>query len=178
MCSLKMDRLWAPWRIKYIKVSAIKNVGSAKRFGGKRQKKCVFCAGIKSKGKNYVVFKTRYSLVMLNIFPYNNGHLMVAPIRHTRELSHLKEIEVLDLVKTLNNAKKLLDKVLEPHGYNIGINISRNAGAGITGHLHIHVVPRWKGDTNFMPIVYGTKIISQSLDELYKQLKYAKSKTN
>jgi ATP adenylyltransferase len=115
---------------------------------------------------------------MLNIFPYNNGHVMVAPIRHINRLSQLKEKETLDLFRTLNKVQILLDRVLKPQGYNIGINISKSAGAGITGHLHIHIVCRWQGDTNFMTTIYDTKIISQSLDELYKQLKYAESKTN
>jgi ATP adenylyltransferase len=159
-----MDRLWAPWRIKYLEL--------------KKQKKCLFCKSIKSKRKNYVIIKNRYAFSILNIFPYNNGHTMVSCLRHVRELSQLKEMEVIDLVKTLNQTKSLLDKVLKPDGYNIGINISKSAGAGITGHLHIHIVPRWQGDNNFMPAVYNTKVISQSLDELYKRLKYAKSKTD
>lgn len=158
-----MDRLWAPWRIKYIRNT-------------KRQKKCIFCESAKSKGKNYVVFKTKYSVSMLNIFPYNNGHILVSPRRHTREFSQLKSAEVLDLINSLNKAKKLLDKVLKPDGYNIGINISKVSGAGITGHLHIHLVPRWIGDTNFMPVLYNTKVVSQSLEELRKQLKNAQSK--
>jgi len=104
--------------------------------------------------------------------------MMVSPIRHIRTLSQLKEVEVLDLFKTLNNTKILLDKVLKPDGYNIGINVSRSAGAGETRHLHIHIVPRWIGDVNFMPTLFDTKVISQSLDELYKRLKHAKSKTD
>jgi ATP adenylyltransferase len=159
-----MDRLWAPWRIKYVK--------------GKKIKKCIFCQSLKNERKNYVIFKTKHSIAMLNIFPYNNGHIMVSPIRHIRDLTLLRDIEALDLIRTLNKAQDLLDKVLKPHGYNIGINLSKAAGAGITGHLHVHIVPRWVGDTNFMPVVHATKIISQSIDELYKQLKNAKSKTD
>lgn len=155
----KMDRLWAPWRIKYIKI--------------KKQKKCLFCESIKSKYNNYIIFKTQYSFSMLNIFPYNNGHVMVSPIRHLKDFAQLKDVEIIDLFKTLANTRKLLDKVLKPDGYNIGINISKSAGAGVTSHLHLHIVPRWKGDTNFMPVLYDTKIISQSLDELYKQLRNA-----
>jgi len=108
---------------------------------------------------------------MLNIFPYNNGHLMVAPLRHVRDISLLDKEEILDLFASLNRAKALLEKVLSPDGYNIGINVSRTAGAGIPGHLHIHIVPRWNGDTNFMPVLNNTKIISQSLEELHKRLK-------
>jgi ATP adenylyltransferase len=159
-----MDRLWAPWRIKYIRA--------------KKHKRCIFCEGLKSKGKNYIIFKTEHSISILNIFPYNNGHVMISPVRHIREISKLKECEILDLFHNLNNVKKLLDKVLKPDGYNIGLNISKEAGAGITGHLHIHLVPRWRGDTNFIPIISNTKIISQSLSELYKRLKHAKSKTD
>jgi len=102
---------------------------------------------------------------------------MVAPYRHKKDFSQLTDTEILDLFKTLNKTKALLDKILKPDGYNIGANLSRAAGAGIPGHLHIHIVPRFNGDTNFMPVLGDTKVISQSLDELYKQLKHAKSKT-
>ncbi len=103
---------------------------------------------------------------------------MVSPIRHVRDLSQLDDTEALDLFRALNKTKKMLDKALKPHGYNIGLNTSASAGAGEANHLHIHIVPRWKGDTNFMTAIYDTKIISQSLDELYKQLKkHAKSGT-
>lgn len=117
-------------------------------------------------------------MALLNIFPYNNGHVMVSTIRHIKDFSQLSELEIVDLFKVLNRAKVLLDKVLEPHGYNIGINISKIAGAGIPGHLHIHIVPRWKGDTNFMPVTGDTRVISQSLDELFKKLKNAQSKAD
>jgi ATP adenylyltransferase len=115
---------------------------------------------------------------MLNIYPYNNGHLMISPKRHVRDLTQLKEAEMLDFIKALNKAKKLLDKVLKPDGYNIGANLGRAAGAGITGHLHLHIVPRWVGDTNFMSVTGSTKVISQSLKDLYKLLRDAQSKTN
>lgn len=153
-----MDKLWAPWRINYVQK--------------KKESGCIFCRA-KSPGikKDFVVFKTKKSMVLLNIFPYNNGHLMVAPLRHVRDISLLDDEETLDLFKSLNRAKTLLEKVLAPDGYNIGINVSRTAGAGIPGHLHIHIVPRWNGDTNFMPVLNGTKIISQSLEELHKRLK-------
>ncbi len=159
-----MDRLWAPWRIKYLKA--------------KKSKECILCKSFKSRRKNYVVFRSRHSFAVLNIYPYNNGHVMVSPIRHVRDLSQLDDTEALDLFRALNKTKKMLDKALKPHGYNIGLNTSASAGAGEANHLHIHIVPRWKGDTNFMTAIYDTKIISQSLDELYKQLKkHAKSGT-
>ncbi|MCX5703500.1 MAG: HIT domain-containing protein, partial [Candidatus Omnitrophica bacterium] len=119
------------------------------------------------------IFKTRHSIAMLNIFPYNNGHIMVSPKRHTAELTQLTGQEALDIFGAIIKAKKILDKILKPQGYNIGMNISRCAGAGIVGHLHIHIVPRWEGDTNFMPVLHQTKVISESLDELYKRLKKA-----
>jgi len=156
-----MDRLWAPWRIKYIR--------------SKKEKKCIFCDAVKNSRQRYVVFKTKHSICLLNIYPYNNGHLMVSPIKHKRDLGLLSDPEASDLLKAVNKAKKLLDKVLRPQGYNIGINLSKVAGAGIIGHIHIHIVPRWRGDANFMPVVFNTKIISQSLDELHKLLRNAES---
>ncbi|MFH1640343.1 MAG: HIT domain-containing protein [Candidatus Omnitrophota bacterium] len=156
-----MDKLWAPWRIRYIRL--------------KKDKSCIFCKALKTR-KNYVILKSRYSFVMLNIFPYNNGHLLISPIRHISRLEQLNDSEITDLFKTMTTAKKLLDKILKPHGYNIGINISEAAGAGETRHLHIHIVPRWKGDTNFISTINNTKVISQSLDELYKKLKSLLSK--
>lgn len=160
-----IDRLWAPWRIKYITAAP-------------KQKGCLFCINSKSKNsvrgaENHVIFRSEHSFCILNKFPYNNGHLMVSPVRHIKELSQLNEKEMLDLFKSLNTAKSLLDAVLKPDGYNIGINMSNVAGAGIPGHLHIHIVPRWRGDTNFMPVIYNTRVISQSLNELNKKLKLA-----
>jgi ATP adenylyltransferase len=157
-----MDKLWAPWRVEYIR-----NI---------KKKGCIFCKG-RDKADDYVVFKTAHSIAMLNIYPYNNGHILVSPLRHVRSLEQLKDEEALDLFKAIKKAQKLLDRVLKPQGYNVGINLSRAAGAGITGHLHVHIVPRWTGDTNFMPILSGVKVISQSLDELHKLLKSAQSKT-
>ena len=108
---------------------------------------------------------------MLNIFPYNNGHVMVSPKRHIKDLRALTDIEIKDIFKTLKQALSLLDKVLKPQGYNLGMNIGKCSGAGIPGHLHLHIVPRWEADTNFMPIISNTKVISQSLNELYRELK-------
>ncbi len=115
---------------------------------------------------------------MLNIFPYNNGHVMVAPLRHVRNLGNLTDVETLDLFSAVTRAQKLIDKILKPQGYNIGINLGRASGAGVPGHLHIHIVPRWVGDVNFMPVATGTKVISQSLDELHKLLKNAQTGTD
>jgi len=159
------ERLWAPWRIKYV--------------GRKKQKGCIFCAALKHKGSDLVVFTGKDSLCMLNAFPYNNGHLMVAPRRHVDELSKLKDAEIIDLIRATERAQQLLRSAIKPHAFNIGINLGRDAGAGIAGHLHIHILPRWRGDTNFMPSLFSTKVISQSLEELHKILrKYAKSKSD
>ena len=154
-----MDRLWAPWREKYIIHS--------------NKKGCIFCIKSKEKQdkKNYIVKRSKHSFSMLNIFPYNNGHLMVAPYRHIKDLEKLREEEQMDIFSLLIESKTLLDKCLKPSGYNIGINLGRCAGAGYPGHMHIHIVPRWVGDTNFMPLLTGTKVVPQSLDTLYQRLK-------
>lgn len=156
-----MDRLWAPWRINY--------VGKKKK-----QKGCIFCLAKKNPLNDYVIFKTAKSICLLNKYPYNNGHIMICPLRHASDITSLKEDEVLDIFRSLQRAKALLEKVLKPQGYNIGLNLGRAAGAGVTGHLHLQIVPRWFGDANFMPSVSGAKVISQSLAELAKRLrKYA-----
>ncbi|MFA5093545.1 MAG: HIT domain-containing protein [Candidatus Omnitrophota bacterium] len=154
-----MDTLWAPWRINYV--------------SKKKVRACIFCHAKKDPRNDYVIFKTAKSICLLNSYPYNNGHLMICPLRHTREISDLKEDEILDIFKSLKRAKALLQKVLKPQGYNVGFNLGAAAGAGVKGHLHLHIVPRWFGDTNFMPSISGTKIISQSLEKLAKLLKNA-----
>lgn len=159
-----MDTLWAPWRIKYIR--HLKDAS------------CIFCGKRKSGCRAHVIFKTKLSIAMLNLFPYNNGHMLIAPKRHIGDIGGLREEEVMDLFVAIKRAQTLLAKVLKPQGYNIGINVSKAAGAGIPRHLHIHIVPRWQGDANFMPVVFNTKIISQSLHELEKQLKDADTRTN
>jgi ATP adenylyltransferase len=108
---------------------------------------------------------------MLNLYPYNNGHVMVAPYRHVRDLNALSDKEMLDLMKLVNRSVRALSKKLKPHGYNIGVNMGKVAGAGYAGHIHIHIVPRWTGDTNFMPVVANSKIVSESLDSVYRLLK-------
>jgi ATP adenylyltransferase len=154
-----MDKLWAPWRSGYIK-------------GLKKDKGCLFCRVSKSKKdkENFVFLNTRYSLGILNLYPYNNGHIMIAPKRHIKSFGLLTDAETKDLMDCLKKAQKLLNKILKPHGYNIGVNEGRIAGAGYDKHLHVHVVPRWRGDTNFMPVVFHTKVISQALASLYAEL--------
>ncbi len=117
-----------------------------------------------------IVKRTKHAFAILNLFPYNNGHVMVVPKKHVKDLSRLTNQELLDVMKLQNEMVELLQKRLKPHGFNIGINIGRIAGAGILGHVHIHIVPRWLGDTNFMPMTAKTKVISESLISLYQRL--------
>lgn len=154
-----MEKIWAPWRIKYIK-----KVG---------KKGCVFCRTIKSKNdrKNYILYRGDHSFIILNIYPYNNGHLMVAPFRHKPSLRQLKKNEITDMMSLVQIAQNTLDKTIRPDGYNIGINEGKISGAGIVGHVHIHIVPRWNGDTNFMTAIANAKVIPQPLNDLYSKLK-------
>ena len=154
-----MEKLWAPWRANYILA--------------KHGKRCIFCNKQKStKAKtNYVIARGKHVFSILNLFPYNNGHIMVAPYRHVRDITELEDRELLEMIRFVKESQRLLNKVLKPQGYNIGMNLGKVAGAGIASHVHLHIVPRWTGDTNFMPVVSGTKIISQSLDSLYEKLK-------
>ncbi|MEI8350572.1 MAG: HIT domain-containing protein [Candidatus Omnitrophota bacterium] len=154
-----MKKLWAPWRIKYVAKT--------------QSKGCVLCRAYKRKNdtKNYIVLRSKYCFVLLNTFPYNNGHIMVVPNRHIASLEFLSTQEMLDMNKTLVTMIRVLRKVLRPHGFNVGINLGRVSGAGIDKHLHMHLVPRWSGDTNFMPVVAHTKVISQSLHSLQGEIK-------
>ncbi|MFH1317700.1 MAG: HIT domain-containing protein [Candidatus Omnitrophota bacterium] len=154
-----MDKIWAPWRIDYV--------------SQKKQKGCIFCR-IKKSSKDKVhliVLRSAHCYVVLNTFPYNNGHLMVVSNRHIAFLDNLSDSEILDMNKTLIKVKNILKKVLSPSGFNVGINLGKVSGAGVDKHLHIHIVPRWLGDTNFMPVTANTKIVSQSLEALYIQIK-------
>jgi len=161
-----MDKLWAPWRVPYITAVVEKKKG------------CVFCAMLKEQydAKNYIVTRKKTCFAVLNLYPYNNGHLLVLPNRHVNDLSKLSRDERNELMDLLDEMKALLDAVLHPDGYNIGINLGRVAGAGFPGHVHIHLVPRWSGDMNFMPVIAQTKVISQSLTALYKQLQCERDK--
>lgn len=150
-----LERLWAPWRAGYVRTA--------------RSKGCIFCAA-RSRRQRYVVVKNTHAVAVLNLFPYNNGHLLVAPLRHVADITALNTQEIIALWEMLQRMKKLLTRALTPDGYNIGINLGDVAGAGIPGHLHIHLVPRWKGDTNFMPVVGATKVIPESLEVLCQRL--------
>jgi len=128
--------------------------------------KCIFC-----EKKEYVLKETRHAMVMLNLFPYNPGHLMVAPKRHVANLEDLTDEESKEIMELTQKSIKVLKKIANPDGFNVGINIGRVAGAGFEGHIHIHIVPRWNGDTNFMPIIGETKVIPEGIEKTYKKLK-------
>lgn len=154
-----MDKLWAPWRITYV--------------SNTKAKGCIFCKALKDKKdtKNFVVLRSNHSFAILNTFPYNNGHVMVVSNRHVSSMEPLKDNEILDLNRVVTKMLSALRAVLKPAGFNVGMNLGKVAGAGIDKHMHIHIVPRWLGDTNFMPVLSDAKIISQSLNELYAKLK-------
>lgn len=162
-----MDKLWAPWRVKYVTKLIDKYKG------------CVFCRMLKEKKdkKNFIFLRREHCFAVLNIYPYSNGHSLVLPYRHVNDLSKLTRLEREGLFDLLDETKDLMQRILKPAGYNIGINLGRMAGAGFPGHLHIHLVPRWKGDVNFMPVVSDTKIISQSLQSMYALLIRAQKKS-
>ena len=161
-----MDRLWAPWRKAYI------------RPKGKKKKGCVFCAmlRVRSNSTEHILLKTPHSFAVLNLYPYNNGHTLILPRRHVQTIDQLNNSERLDWLETYVRVEKALQLALKPHGINVGINLGRSAGAGIPGHLHMHVVPRWTGDVNFMPVIADTKVISESMESVYRLMKLALAK--
>jgi len=151
--------IWAPWRIRYIEMP--------------KPKTCFLCDAIKSKDdrKHYVVYRGSKCFIIMNLFPYNPGHLMIAPYRHVPSIEDLNNDELFDLMVLTKLSLKMLRKAFNPHGFNIGVNIGNVAGAGVEEHVHVHVVPRWSGDTNFMPLLADVKVIPQALEETYRKLK-------
>lgn len=147
-------RLWAPWRAPYIS-------GARSKRGGN----CLFCEKARSKQdvRNLLIHRGRHAYSLLNLYPYNNGHAMVAPYRHVGEVSALTPEEWLDLWRLASDLLRRMKKIFSPQGFNLGINLGRAAGAGIPKHLHLHIVPRWLGDTNFMSTVADARVISHSL---------------
>ena len=155
-----MDNLWAPWRMSYIK-----NVDNT-------DGECIFCTKPQEDEdpKNLILFRGKHVFVLMNLFPYNNGHLMVVPYQHTADLLDLPSTTTAELWSNLCLCKQALSDAFHPDAFNIGMNIGRSAGAGIDQHVHMHIVPRWNGDTNFMPVIGKTKVISQGITETYEQL--------
>jgi ATP adenylyltransferase len=158
-----LNRIWAPWRAQYVQTAADCDA----TVPG-----CFLCEGLNGSRdrENLLVFRGTHSFVILNRYPYNNGHLLVAPRVHKGRLGELHGGELTEPVKTVRMMMGILDRLLRPQGYNVGLNEGKSAGAGLPGHLHWHVVPRWDGDTNFMPILADNKVIIESLHELYDRL--------
>ncbi|MEY2408521.1 MAG: adenylyltransferase [Verrucomicrobiota bacterium] len=162
-----MDCLHAPWRIQYILAprSGASEPGAASVFTAMAQ-------GSDDLGNN-VIARTKSCFAVLNNYPYNGGHLMVVPYKQVPDLDGLTDDEMLDMMKLVRRCMRALERVMKPAGYNVGINIGACAGAGIAEHLHIHVVPRWNGDTNFMPVLGQTTVVPQALQDLAAQLRPA-----
>lgn len=157
-----MKRLWAPWRMEYIE-------------DVETEKKCIFCVddnlSDEEMEKLLILEIGKHHLIIMNKFPYNSGHLLIAPRRHTGDFNSLSVDELLALSKQTQRAISALKEIMSPHAFNVGMNLGKEAGAGIADHLHIHIVPRWNGDTNFMPVIGETKVMPQLIKELYPKLK-------
>ncbi|MCE4605886.1 MAG: HIT domain-containing protein [Desulfurococcales archaeon] len=164
--SEKKEILWAPWRMKYIKDTVEKEEQD-------QQNECILCRVAKEADdkRNLILHRGKRVYIIMNKYPYNTGHLMIVPYRHIPSIENLDPCELLELSLTIKHAVEGLREAIRPDGFNIGVNIGRAAGAGIYEHVHVHIVPRWVGDSNFMPVIGGVKVIPQSLDETYSQVK-------
>ena len=154
-----MQIIWAPWRMEYIL--------------GEKADICIFCEKSKagaSDEKNFVLCRGQYAFALMNIYPYNNGHIMIAPYVHVPSLTALDNDQLADLFRLTQFCESVLGQAMRPEGFNIGINLGKAAGAGIEEHLHVHIVPRWNGDTNYMTAVSNMRVIPQHLEETYKLL--------
>lgn len=160
-----MDRMWAPWRKAYI------------RPGSRKTRGCLFCrlgADAPARdAKNYILKRTPLSFAVLNLYPYNNCHALIIPRRHVDRVEKMTDAEKLDWLELYEEIQEVMEKTIRPHGFNIGMNLGRAAGAGIPKHAHLHIVPRWAGDVNFMPSIGGVKVISESLDSAHQVLSKA-----
>jgi len=154
-----MERLWAPWRLEYIK-------------SADEQVDCVFCAAVAGDDEEkLVVHRGEHTIVLLNKFPYASGHFMVAPVRHEGEFGELTPDEILDIHRDASSGIGGLAQLYAPQGFNLGWNLGRIAGAGVVDHVHLHVVPRWAGDTNFMPVLADVKVLPEHLLETARRLR-------
>lgn len=158
MSVTKPGNLWAPWRMEYIL--------EEKEAG------CIFCRkpAQDRDQENLILFRGKHNFVIMNKFPYNNGHLMVVPYQHTSEFELLEEAEGSEMMVLLSRSISVLKTSLGPEGFNLGMNVGKIGGAGIDGHLHFHIVPRWSADTNFMPVIGNTKVISEALEQTWGRL--------
>ena len=155
-------RIWAPWRLEYVKDAAKDN-----------EDECIFCAkpAADDDESNLIVHRGERCFVILNLFPYTNGHLMVAPYEHSGALQEIDPETVAEMMALGQQAMRILEDAYAPHGYNVGFNQGRIAGAGFEGHIHMHVVPRWGGDTNFMPVLADTRVMPQTVQQSYEALR-------
>ncbi|MCL0057917.1 HIT domain-containing protein [Dehalococcoidales bacterium] len=154
-----MKQIWAPWRMEYILM--------------KKPEGCILCDKPRqnSDTQNYILYRGDKNFIIMNTYPYNPGHLLIVPYRHVANLEELTDEELHEHFKIVSRSIKLLKQVFNPDGFNIGINIGKVAGAGIEEHFHTHIVPRWQGDTSFMPVLAEVKVIPEALAETYKKLK-------
>ena len=160
-----MKLIWAPWRVEYIKAP--------------KERGCFLCKSISENNDNqhYILWRGKFSFVIMNLYPYNNGHLMVAPYKHAGDLSELADREMLDIMGNVRLCVEILKREMSPDGFNIGLNLGRAAGAGLVDHVHYHVVPRWFGDMNFMPVLADVKVVPEHIDATYRVLKKAFNKS-
>ena len=156
-----MDRLYSPWRLKYV------TAASGETSGG-----CIFCAALE-RDDALIVFRGTHTFVILNLFPYNNGHLMVVPNRHIGRLAAATDEELAELMHLTRTAEIAITAAYAPHGLNMGLNLGKPAGAGVLDHLHMHVVPRWEGDTNFMSVVGETRVLPEEIPTTATRLRAA-----
>lgn len=177
---MERKNLWAPWRIGYVQgLSKVPHSSKKGKMGTHESSDCFICHNLEhpqDDDKNLVLWRTDESIVILNRFPYNNGHLLIAPARHIPDLEKASNEELLEIIKLVRESQRALSLAIKPHGFNVGMNFGRCAGAGLPDHLHIHIVPRWDGDTNFMNVCSDTDVISQSLTELLELLRQISKK--
>jgi len=159
----RMKKLWAPWRVAYIRSS---------------KKGCFLCEALRSKHpkKVHILERSDRAFTIMNLYPYNSGHCMVAPIRHIGDYTRLNDNEIHDMHRLLMRILEAMKRVFTPQGFNVGMNLGEVAGAGVVDHVHTHVVPRWLGDTNYMPVIANTKVVIDSLENTYDLLKEALDK--
>ncbi|MDO4549856.1 MAG: HIT domain-containing protein [Planctomycetia bacterium] len=172
---MSYSEIWAPWRMAYIQQDKEEEISQKKLiFSPDADPTCFICQAAADTPENdsqrYVIYRGETALVIMNRFPYNNGHLLITPRRHISRLDLLTPEEHLELMDLLAKMIKILEETIHPEGFNAGLNLGHVAGAGLPGHLHWHLVPRWNGDTNFMPILASVNVIPQSLDSLWKLL--------
>lgn len=159
---LEVERLWTPWRRGFVEGAAADH----------QTTQCFLCAlpAQQDDAKNFVLYRGTAVFALLNLYPYNTGHVMVAPFRHTGDFAHLDSATASELTALTQGSLDALERAYHPDAFNVGMNLGKAAGAGVPDHLHVHVVPRWNGDTNFMPVVANTKVLPESLDQTYERL--------